>query len=396
MKVVNSEGRFQFVKNQIVEIDPKLPKYQKLKLQRAVEAEEYKRIHGTNTKVQPRTNSGDGSYYGEIEDNHVPIGEPIGLQSLSDTDLELRKLIIKMKEENTLRKYLNSKDAEKLNSEFINVLIGEQSRNEYDLNIPESRWLFENPHPITETEEWFTNSGNSPRITLCQDAYDHYTFDGKKVKNNLINRIISYFKNTTKDASKAAKEKIKAVNGLSVLDLFDILHVKKGHEADLIKRLEGYYQMLEDAETNGQTALFDELAQKIFINVYESVLAVHGYNKYVYFSELEELQKKCTSVLDIDYISSFGRVIPANVCKKKKDCDKLCVFDNYCVLYYEPDAKVKTTKKEAKAKRDPILFGMINHSDKLYYIDSWVDELCDLTIETIADKLGKEAVKELK
>ena len=392
MKVVNNEGRFQFVKNQIVEIDPKLPKYQKLKIQRAVEAEEYKRIHGTNTKVQPRTNSSDGSYYGEIEDNHTPIG----LQSLSDTDLELRKLIIKMKEENTLRKYLNSKDAEKLNSEFINVLIGEQSRNEYDLNIPESRWLFENPHPITETEEWFTNPGNSPRITLCQDAYDYYTFDGKKVKNNLINRIISYFKNTTKDASKAAKEKIKAVKGLSVLDLFDILHVKKGHEADLIKRLEGYYQMLEDAETNGQTALFDELAQKIFINVYESVLAVHGYNKYVYFSELEELQKKCTRVLDIDYISSFGRVIPAEVCKKKKDCDKLCVFDNYCVLYYDPDTKVKTTKKEAKAKRDPILFGMINHSDKLYYIDSWVDELCDLTIETIADKLGKEAVKELK
>ena len=392
MKVVNNEGRFQFVKNQIVEIDPKLPKYQKLKIQRAVEAEEYKRIHGTNTKVQPRTNSSDGSYYGEIEDNHTPIG----LQSLSDTDLELRKLIIKMKEENTLRKYLNSKDAEKLNSEFINVLIGEQSRNEYDLNIPESRWLFENPHPITETEEWFTNPGNSPRITLCQDAYDYYTFDGKKVKNNLINRIISYSKNTTKDASKAAKEKIKAVKGLSVLDLFDILHVKKGHEADLIKRLEGYYQMLEDAETNGQTALFDELAQKIFINVYESVLAVHGYNKYVYFSELEELQKKCTRVLDIDYISSFGRVIPAEVCKKKKDCDKLCVFDNYCVLYYDPDTKVKTTKKEAKAKRDPILFGMINHSDKLYYIDSWVDELCDLTIETIADKLGKEAVKELK
>ena len=392
MRVVNNEGRFQFVKNQIVEIDPKLPKYQKLKIQRAVEAEEYKRIHGTNTKVQPRTNSSDGSYYGEIEDNHTPIG----LQSLSDTDLELRKLIIKMKEENTLRKYLNSKDAEKLNSEFINVLIGEQSRNEYDLNIPESRWLFENPHPITETEEWFTNPGNSPRITLCQDAYDYYTFDGKKVKNNLINRIISYSKNTTKDASKAAKEKIKAVKGLSVLDLFDILHVKKGHEADLIKRLEGYYQMLEDAETNGQTALFDELAQKIFINVYESVLAVHGYNKYVYFSELEELQKKCTRVLDIDYISSFGRVIPAEVCKKKKDCDKLCVFDNYCVLYYDPDTKVKTTKKEAKAKRDPILFGMINHSDKLYYIDSWVDELCDLTIETIADKLGKEAVKELK
>lgn len=396
MKVVNSEGRFQFVKNQIVEIDPKLPKYQKLKLQRAVESEEYKRIHGENTEVHPRTSSIDGSNDDTISNDLYTTPVMVGSPSDSDTDLELRKLIIKMKEENTLRKYLNSKDAEKLNSEFINVLIGEQSRNEYDRNIPESRWVFENPHPITETDEWFTNSGNSPRISLYDSVDNYYAFDGKKVKNNLINRIISYFKNTTKDASRAAKEKIKAVNGLSVLDLFDILHVKKGNEADLLKRLEGYYQMLEDAESNGQTALFDELAQKIFINVYESVLAVHGYNKYVYFGELEELQKKCTSVLDIDYISSFGRIIPANVCKKKKDCDKLCVFDNYCILYYDPDAKTKTTKKEAKAKRDPILFGMINHSDKLYYIDSWVDELCDLTIETIADKLGKDAVKELK
>lgn len=395
MKVVNSEGRFQFVKNQIVEIDPKLPKYQKLKLQRAVETEEYKRIHGTNTEVHPR-NTQSGQTLSNVIDSSDSYATPMGSPASSgDTDLELRKLIIKMKEENTLRKYLNSKDAEKLNSEFINVLIGEQSRNEYDLNIPESRWVFENPHPITETDEWFTNSGNSPRISLYSEVY-YDSYGEKKVKNNLINRIMSYFKNTTKEASKAAKEKIKAVNGLSVLDLFDILHVKKGHEADLLKRLEGYYQMLEDAESNGQTALFDELAQKIFINVYESVLAVHGYNKYVYFSELEELQKKCTRVLDIDYISSFGRIIPAKVCKKKKDCDKLCVFDNYCVLYYDPDAKVKTTKKEAKAKRDPILFGMINHSDKLYYIDSWTDELCDLTIETIADKLGKEAVKELK
>lgn len=396
MKVINNEGRFQFVKNQIVTIDPKLPKYQKLKLQRAVEAEEYKRIHGTNTEVQPR-NTQSGQTLSNVIDSSdsyaTSMGAPV---SAGDTDLELRKLIIKMKEENTLRKYLNSKDAEKLNSEFINVLIGEQNRNGYDLNIPNSRWLFENPHPITENDEWFTTTGNSPRISVYNNIDYDESVELDNRKHGLIERIASYFKKATTDAANATKRKIKDVNGLSVLDLFDIIHVKKGHEADLLKRLEGYYQMLEDAESNGQTALFDELAQKIFINVYESVLASHGYNKYLYFGELEELQKKCTRVLDIDYISSFGRIIPANVCKKKKDCDKLCVFDNYCVLYYDPDAKVKTTKKEAKAKRDPILFGMINHSDKLYYIDSWTDELCDLTIETIADKLGKEAVKEIK
>ena len=227
---------------------------------------------------------------------------------------------------------------------------------------------------------------------------------------SLIERITSYFKNKGKEISEKADKKLKEVNGLSVIDLFDILHVKKGLEVDLLKRLEGYYKMLDNAEANGQTALFDELAQKIFINIYESVLAVHGYNKYIHFSEIEDLQNKCTRVLDIDYISDFGRIIPDDICEKKKACDEMCVFDNYCILYYDPKdtvpAKTKKTKKqnpaspaankEARAKRDPILFGLINHSDKLYYIGSWVDELCDLTIETIADKLGKSSVKEIK
>lgn len=395
MKVTNKEGRFQFIKNQIVKIDPKLPKYQKLKLQSSIEPKVYQGL-------QPTTTPGDDV---EEESSYTVanFGEPIN-SITKDVDHTLRELIIKMKEDNTLRTYLGSKDAEKFNEAFIKVLIGERKGNKSDLTIPDSRWTFENAHPITSDDSWYDSREMS--IHINQSNRNIY-YDPEGRKPSLIERITSYFKNKGKEISEKADKKLKEINGLSVIDLFDILHVKKGLEVDLLKRLEGYYKMLENAEANGQTALFDELAQKIFINIYESVLAVHGYNKYIHFSEIEDLQNKCTRVLDIDYIGDFGRIIPDNICEQKKACDEMCVFDNYCILYYDPKdtvpAKAKkqnpaspAAKKEAKAKRDPILFGLINHSDKLYYIGSWTDELCDLTIETIADKLGKSSVKEIK
>ena len=397
MKVTNKEGRFQFVKNQIVKIDPKLPKYQKLKLQSSVKPKEYQQLQ----PITPGDDVDEEPNYALI-DNGMPI-----TATTKDVDHTLRELIIKMKEDNTLRTYLGSKDAEKFNEAFIKVLVGERNGNTSDLNIPDSRWTFENAHPITSDDSWYNDREMSIHITSSYSNIYRMDVDSDGRKPSLIERITSYFKNKGKEISEKADKKLKEINGLSVIDLFDILHVKKGLEVDLLKRLEGYYKMLENAEANGQTALFDELAQKIFINIYESVLAVHGYNKYIHFSEIEDLQNKCTRVLDIDYISDFGRIIPDNICEQKKACDEMCVFDNYCILYYDPKdtvpAKAKkqnpaspAAKKEAKAKRDPILFGLINHSDKLYYIGSWTDELCDLTIETIADKLGKSSVKEIK
>jgi hypothetical protein len=399
MKVVNSDGRFQFIKNQIVKIDNRLPKYIKLKLQSSVTPEKYNEIVTDDEEVE----DGTSSY---TSDSNVMInGSRHRLRRRSSMtpseyeetrqeglDISLRRLIIEMKEDNTLRKYIKSKNAENFNKAFIKVLLGEDSRNYTDLQIPERRWLYEN-HPIATNADssddynYGVTIGDSYVITNAIPTNDSNNKLGNRT--TFISRIIGFFKR----ASESTKNAIKESKGLSVIDLFDILHVTKGHEEDLLKRLEGYYKMLDNAESNGQTALFDELAQKIFINIYESVLASHGYTKYIQFGELEELQKKCTRVLDIDYISDFGRVIPSKVCQKKKSVDELCVFDNYCILYYDPTET--TSKKEAKAKRDPILFGLINHSDKLYYIDSWTDDLCDLTIETIADKLGTGAIKEI-
>ncbi|HEY8094921.1 MAG TPA: hypothetical protein VIE65_02365 [Methylobacter sp.] len=53
------------------------------------------------------------------------------------------------------------------------------------------------------------------------------------------------------------------------------------------------------------------------------------------------------------------------------------------------------TKAEIEARKDPILFGMIKGRRILYYICDWVDEYCDLTLDQIADTIGKETIQEI-
>ena len=44
------------------------------------------------------------------------------------------------------------------------------------------------------------------------------------------------------------------------------------------------------------------------------------------------------------------------------------------------------TKREIEAKKDPILFGVIKDSNKLYYIGDWITEDCNLTWEKFEKK----------
>ena len=39
------------------------------------------------------------------------------------------------------------------------------------------------------------------------------------------------------------------------------------------------------------------------------------------------------------------------------------------------------TKEEVEKKKDPILFGVIKNSTKLYFVADWKDDYCELTLE---------------
>lgn len=93
----------------------------------------------------------------------------------------------------------------------------------------------------------------------------------------------------------------------------------------------------------------------------------------------------------MDYIKNYIRPIPEDVIEKKRKADKLMVFDNYCILYYDPENNA-ISPTVAEKMEDPILFGMIQGSTNLYYIADWIDEYCDLTLDRFIELSGIKEV----
>ena len=125
-------------------------------------------------------------------------------------------------------------------------------------------------------------------------------------------------------------------------------------------------------------------------------------------------------------------MIPLSALELKKKADDLKVFDNYCVMYYDPEweswgsgnvraqeseqisireqmrkeerdkaerqhqADLERRRREAAIEeqrrrnartsywtRDPILFGMIEGSRRLYFVADWITDDDDLTLEKL-------------
>jgi hypothetical protein len=132
---------------------------------------------------------------------------------------------------------------------------------------------------------------------------------------------------------------------------------------------------LKEAEDAGQIALKEKLQSQLIINKYESIL--YGARIYYVIDEtmIVDFVKKCKKGLRLDYVKNFIRPIPKQVIERKKMADSLEVFDNYAVLHYDPEMKsysdTKKDSEEKERKKDPILFGLISGSNKLYYIADW-------------------------
>ncbi len=90
---------------------------------------------------------------------------------------------------------------------------------------------------------------------------------------------------------------------------------------------------------------------------------------------------------------NFVKVIPNEIVDLKKDLDKKLLFDNYAILHYDPNNDATDiTEVEKEIRKDPILFGLLKNSKKLYYIGDWKDEYCDLTLEEMFIELEEEVL----
>ena len=66
-------------------------------------------------------------------------------------------------------------------------------------------------------------------------------------------------------------------------------------------------------------------------------------------------------------------------------------------VYYDPNKEAyQKTKQEIEDEKDPILFGLIRGSDKLYFIGEWIDDICDLTFDELIEVLGEDGIDETK
>jgi len=163
------------------------------------------------------------------------------------------------------------------------------------------------------------------------------------------------------------------------------------------ERAKGYEQALVQAKATGQTALYETLTKNLEVLRAEAQLVAMGYKKYITEETLVQFVKKCKKGLRLDWVENFGRTLPDDVLKKQKAAIERRIFDNYVVLHYDPTKKAWAETQAQKARRkDPILFGVIRGSRKLYYIADWIDEYCDLTLDHIADLLGKQAIEKLE
>ena len=177
----------------------------------------------------------------------------------------------------------------------------------------------------------------------------------------------------------------------SVIEVFARIKASKDELAEWDMRNTALDNAITMARTAGQTDMLKKLEAEKGVRKFENMLYAKGHRKYLTEAQLLEFVVKCEKGLCLDWVKNFVRPIPDEVVLTKAACDEAHLFDNYVILHYDPKNKATTAEARAKEKakrEDPILFGMIQGSRKLYFVGDWIDAECDLTFAEIVQKLG--------
>jgi len=215
------------------------------------------------------------------------------------------------------------------------------------------------------------------------------------IQGNIIAETPEIYQKSIEGGEKLKKD-VKPSYKMDVLKFFkNVKLITMESAGTYFGRIEPYLKALKDAKDMGQTALVQRLLGRIILVKYESILKAYGFDKRISERQLVDFVKKTEKGVSLCYVSNFGRPIPNDVIEKKVLADKLHVFDNYCILHYDPEKKsyqmtVEERERERIKKNDPILFGILRGSRDLYYIADWIDETCDLTLDKFIKTLDEK------
>ena len=152
--------------------------------------------------------------------------------------------------------------------------------------------------------------------------------------------------------------------------------------------------LIKTLKISGQHDLCKKLEDHSKILAYELILIENNYGKYLTEDDIIEFMLKCEKGINISFLRNYNELMPIDVIKEKSKVDDLKIFDNYVILHYDLNNSAFNkiiTEEETKKARDPILFGMIEGSDKLYYITDWIYKDDDLTMKTVEKFIGRQS-----
>lgn len=258
----------------------------------------------------------------------------------------------------------------------VNLLISKSLSNDLMSHFNEYSTPFDSNSIVwTNNTTWTDNDSSDNKKEV------------KPKEKSLFRKLFDVIGKTIKE-SKTEEEPYV----FNVLDFFsNVKGITKENVNSYTNRLVGYIVALKNCETTGQTALKEKLLRDMIINKYESVLYANNLYYVITESQIVDFVKKTEKGVQLTYIKNYLRSIPVEVVEKINEVNKLEIFDNYAILHYDPDSKsYAETIAETKKRRDPILFGLIKGSNKLYYITDWIDEYCDLTLDKFVETLQIE------
>lgn len=191
---------------------------------------------------------------------------------------------------------------------------------------------------------------------------------------------------------------LKVKTGISPQLYFRYIKKKFGvlEQMKLDGRLKRLEKAFMKAVENGQSALGEKILTDLSREARESAISAKGIKHFIEYDDIQRYKRNIRDGHISDTkLEDFTRVIPQKVLDKKKkvqDC-----FDGFVIYHYwneeaekNRSTKQKMSQSEKDKLRDPVLFGVIKESNRLYFIADWEDEYCDLTFEEMLDVIGAD------
>lgn len=238
-----------------------------------------------------------------------------------------------------------------------------------------------------------SNDKADKKVSLFDKIFGRKRLKRLKLEKSKSDELTNFeIKLLDSEKDEAIKEENK-IPELTVEEFFSSIKNSKEELELLTERFKSYEAGIEHLKNTGQEALYETMCADLEVHRSESQLYATGYKQLVTEQNIIDFAKKAPRALQLDWVKNYTRSIPKKVVDVKVKLDELDIFDNYLVLHYDPYSTGKElTEKEKKDKEDPILFGVILGSHKLYFIGDWIDEYCDLTFDKMIETLGEAAI----